>query len=264
MLPTIRPIRHPLLPADQPETASVGHRSAGVSPASSRSVPAPSPAPSEPAPPPKTENRSDFGQKRTDSLPQSPESDPPSTLSSQRVWSLQPNEPAADYQLFAAWLQIPPPRRFTTTAAMLGCSLHRLRRLSARHHWKPRAAAFDRHRASAASLALDQLLRNETSDWKERVERFRLQEWLLHEEMLQAASEAVRQLRKHPGRASLSDIARLFDLASVLGRRACGMPLDPPAAAKFDPPFSRPDVEAALQKIYGQSEPWTGLVSGAH
>jgi hypothetical protein len=264
MLPIIHPMRHPLLPSGSPETASVGHSSPGVSLAGSGGVPAPSAAPLEPAQFPKTENRSDFGQKRTDSIAPTAESSQSSTLHSQPLWSLQPDEPAADYQLFAAWLQLPPPRRFTKTAAMLGCSLHRLRRLSARHRWKTRAAAFDNHRASAASRALDQLLQEETSDWKERVERFRLQEWLLHEEIFQAASEAVRQLRKHPGRASLSDIARLYDLASVLGRRACGMPLNPPAAAKFEPPFFRPDVDAALKKIYCQSESWTGLLSGAH
>jgi hypothetical protein len=192
----------------------------------------------------KTENRSDFGQKRTDSMPKN----------TQPMWSLQPNEPAADYQLFAAWLQLPAPRGFTKTASALGCSLHRLRRLSARHNWKARAAAFDNHRANAASRALDQLLRDETSSWKERAERFRLQEWLLHEQMLQAASDAAREIQKRPRLASLNDIVKLYDLAFALGRRACGMPLEPPAVPEFEPPFSHPDVQTALDRIYGPSD----------
>ena len=252
MLPIIRRIRRPLLPADEPETAAVVQSSVGVSPAVSRSVPAPISTPSasaESAHPGKTENQSDSGQKRTDSISDSQ----PSTLNSQPLWSLQPHEPAADYQLFAAWLQIPAPRHFRKAAAALGCSLHRLRQLCTRYHWKTRAAAFENHRATAASLALDQLLRDETSDWKERVERFRLQEWLFHEEMLQAASETVRQLRKHTSRASLNDLVKIIDLAFVLGHRACGMPLDLAASAESDPPSCYPDYEAALNKIYGPS-----------
>lgn len=113
------------------------------------------------------------------------------------------------------------------------------------------AAAFDNHRAHAASLALDQLLRDEAMGWKERAERFRLQEWLLHEEMLQAAAAAARELRKHPARTNLKDVVKLLDLASILGRRACGMPLDPASAPEPEMPFGHPDAKAALEKIYG-------------
>jgi hypothetical protein len=280
MLPIVRRIRRPLLPSDPPKTAPVPQSSAVVPPASPQSAPALSPAPSEgragsPSTPrsdsPNTENRSDFGQKWSDSIP-SPPSDSrayspgtpstletfnhqPSTLNPQHAWSFHPDELAADYQIFTAWLQLSAPRRFAKAATALGCSVYRLRRLSARHNWKTRAAAFDNHRANAASLALDQLLRDEVLDWKERAERFRLQEWLLHEEMLQAASEAVRELRKHPGRASLNDIVKVIDLAFILGRTACGMPLEPAKPAEFEPPFSQPDIEAALNKIYGQNDP---------
>ncbi len=257
MLPIIRRIRRPLLPSDSPETAPVGQ--GGVPPASSGSVPAPS-ASTEPAHPEKIEKRSDFGQFRSDSIPGTPldgragspsASSPLGTLNPQHPWSLQPNEPPVDYQIFVAWLQLPAPRHLSKTAVSLGCSLHRLRQLSARHNWKTRAAAFDHHRANAASLALDQLVRDETSNWKERAQRFRLQEWQLHEDMLEAASDAIRQLRKHPARISLNDLVKLYDLSSILGRRACGMPLEPVVAAESRPPSSYLDFEAALRKVYG-------------
>ena len=132
--------------------------------------------------------------------------------------------------------------------------MYRLRKLAARHNWKTRAAAFDNHRANAASLALDQLLRDETLSWKERAERFRLHEWLLHEQMLQAATAAARELQNHPSRASLNDIVKLYELASVLGRRACGLPLDPASAPEPEPPSWHPDAEAALRKIYGEDD----------
>jgi hypothetical protein len=166
------------------------------------------------------------------------------------LWSRQPGEPAADYQLFAAWLRLPAPRPLTKSAGALGCSLHRLRRLGVRHNWRTRAAAFDNHRADAASAALDQLLRDEKLDWQERAHRFRLQEWRLHKQMAKAAQAAVREFRKHPGRASLAELTRLIELTSLLGRRSSGMPLDPAAASPAPPP-DRIEVEEALRKIYG-------------
>ncbi len=244
--------RKPMLHSEPPQSGNV-QPGTDVPTATSSSVPRPRTAPSTAASDrSKIENRSDFGQFWTGFVPNS-SSEGAASSEPQTLWSPQPGEPPADYQLFAAWLQLTPPRRSRNAAAALGCSVHRLRRLCARYRWKTRAAAFDRRRASSVALALDQLLRDETSDWRGRAERFRLQEWLLHEQMLQAASDAIAQLRKHPRRASLSDIVKLHELAFALGRRACGMPLDPPPAARPEPPPRRPDVQAALRKIYGSA-----------
>jgi hypothetical protein len=245
-VPPLNPcVDHPLPSGDSPP-AGVGDDLPPVSP---RTVPA---LPPEPG---KIENRSDSGQFRSDFKPQPSTPDPrPYPLP---LWSLQPDEPAADFQLFAAWLQLPAPRHFTKVAPILGCSLYRLRRLSARHRWKTRAAAFDQHRANAAKVALDQILHDETSTWKERAQRFRNEEWLLHEQMLEAARRALEELQTHPGRARLKDILELYELASVLGRRACGMPLDPAAAAAAhpEPPPHYLEAQAALHKIYGEPLP---------
>jgi hypothetical protein len=137
-------------------------------------------------------------------------------------------------------------------AIALGCSVQRLRRLSRQHNWPARCDAFDNHRASAMSRALDQILNDEISDLKQRAERFRLQEWLLHEEMLEAARAVVRDLKSHPRRVTIKDLTRLFDLASTLGRRAAGLPLDS-ASHEALPPRPNWDAEAALKKIYGDS-----------
>jgi len=211
--------------------------------------------------PMQTENHTDFGQFHTDSAPSNLASDhtdfdqfrtdsQPSPINSQQLWQRQPNEPAADYQLFTRWLELPAPRRFSRTAPSLGCSVCRLRRLAARHHWRSRADAFDNHRADAISRALDQLLQQETLDWKKRAEQFRLQEWALHEEMLQAARAAACEVRKHPNRVSLHGLVKLYELASTLGRRAVGLPLDY-VQPKTEPRAPNPDVEEALRKVYG-------------
>jgi hypothetical protein len=44
--------------------------------------------------------------------------------------------------------------------------------------------------------------------------------------MLQAAWAAAREVRQHPNRVSLHGLVKLYELASTLGRRAAGVPLD--------------------------------------
>jgi hypothetical protein len=77
----------------------------------------------------------------------------------------------------------------------------------------------------------DAIPHDSTSDWAGCAQRFHIREWLQHEEMLQAASECVRLIRKHPSGVRRNDLVKILDLASVLGRRACGMPIDPAVGA---------------------------------
>jgi hypothetical protein len=196
------------------------------------------------SPPPARRGSENEGTISGSSHPPTPKPQPPS------LWSRQPGESAEDFQIFAAWLQLPVPRPVRRAAASaLHCSLHRLRRLFVRHRWKTRTAAFDNHRAYLASEAVADILRNASLDWRERAQRFRLQEWLLHEQMVAAAHQAVRELSKQPRRASLAEVSMLADLASVLGRRAVGIPLDAASVPPVPPPFS-PGWQEALHKVY--------------
>lgn len=70
---------------------------------------------------------------------------------------------------------------------------------------------------------------------------------------MQTASDALRQFNCRTRCPSLSDIVQLMELASVLGRRACGMPLDPADAPPAPSPLE-PEWEAALRKIYGPKQ----------
>ena len=126
--------------------------------------------------------------------------------------------------------------------------------VSVRHRWKTRAAAFDHNLASAASLAFEQLARSQTADLKERIQLFRVQEWQLCQEMLHAAAGSIRQLRKHPGRVHPNDLVKLLNLTSILGRRACGLPLDSIGEAEPEPPTCSPSFEEALRKVFGPNE----------
>jgi hypothetical protein len=288
MLPIIRRIRHPLLPPEpagaqivanqEKESSRVGTAGNETSASAASQIHDLLPELTD-HPHHKSEKRSDSGQFRSDLVTSGTEigasevrgpnganihetiagSDQHSKINSQPssardqlddCWLRLKSEAAADYQLFAAWLQLPAPRSYRGAAVALGWSVHRLRRIAAGNHWKSRTAAFDNHRANAASQALDQMVGKEISDCEARARQFRIQEWLLHEQMREAALAITAELKRRPGRVRLRDITKLFELASVLGRRACGLPLDSdsPEPAPLPP---RPDVEAALNKIYG-------------
>ncbi len=167
-------------------------------------------------------------------------------------WNRQQNEPAVDYQLFIAWLRLPPPRYLRQAASALKCSYYRLRTLCARSQWKTRARAYDNCRANAASEILDRTLSKESADFKRRTELFREQEWVLHEEMLAAASDAVARIRAVKRCPTIPEITRLLELAFLLGRRACGLPFKAEFPA-FPPPVAQPDCKEALKKVYGES-----------
>jgi len=86
---------------------------------------------------------------------------------------------------------------------------------------------------------------------QERAELFRQQEWALHEAMMQNARGMMQAFkvsrRRLPG---LGEIARTLDLASRLGRRACGMAENEPLVRPEERNY-RLKFEAALKKVYG-------------
>jgi hypothetical protein len=169
-----------------------------------------------------------------------------------RLWDRQPGESARDYLDFVAWLECPVRRPMRAAAARLNVSARRLRTLSARHRWRARALACDEHRAETARTVLEQHSQDAARSLEDRAQLFREQEWLLHEAMLEQARAALRGIRITRRRIpSLHSIARLLELASVLGRRACGLPVDG-ECVKRPPSLPSSDFEDAIQKIYGE------------
>ena len=74
---------------------------------------------------------------------------------------------------------------------------------------------------------------------------------------------ASRFLKSPHRRTLLSQIARVFDLVSKLGRTACEMPLDGAVPEPQPSPPSGLDFEAALQKIYGTEGSCEGTICGS-
>ena len=93
-------------------------------------------------------------------------------------------------------------------------------------------------------------------DWPGRSEQLRQQEWAMAQKLLAAAGALLDRLRfQSVAEASYSDVTRLLDLASRLGRLATGLQTD---STEVTGPGGGPisiEVEVALRKIYGQPLP---------
>ena len=92
--------------------------------------------------------------------------------------------------------------------------------------------------------------------WPRRGDALREQEWEMAQKLLAAARRLLSRLQLQPGLApSVTDLARLLDLASKLGRLATGLETGKTAVTG---PAGGPisvEVEVALRKIYGEPLP---------
>jgi hypothetical protein len=86
-------------------------------------------------------------------------------------------------------------------------------------------------------------------EWIARRQEVRAAEWALHHELIAAARTALANFQDNAHKISVQDITRLIELASRLGRLACGM-----EAGQLDPatPAVRIEIAAALKRVYGQ------------
>src|SRR4051812_21177591 len=97
-----------------------------------------------------------------------------------RLWQRQPEESAADFNSFVAYLRLKGGRR--SLRALVDETrrpLSNLRRLSARFNWRTRAHAFEERLADAKQDALDFAIRNAAKTEKSRFEQLRVDEFLL-------------------------------------------------------------------------------------
>jgi hypothetical protein len=87
------------------------------------------------------------------------------------------------------------------------------------------------------------------TEWIARRQEVRQAEWTLHREVINAAHAALLNFQENSHKTTVADIARLIELASRLGRLACGM-----EAGQLDPatPTVRIEIAAALKRVYGQ------------
>ena len=166
----------------------------------------------------------------------------------------QPKESAKAFAAFALYLSMGPERSAAAVAAQLAKSEQLIRRWSARWRWTDRVAAHGAHFAAVERHAMEAIARGKSVEWAAREQAQREEEWASRAEALELAREAIARWKKNEGRCgSLEGIARLLELASILGRRATGMATDRTEVTGEDGGPIRVELSAALNKIYGDA-----------
>ena len=119
-----------------------------------------------------------------------------------------------------------------------------------------RVAAHGAHLAIVEREAAEAIVRAKGVDWAERYAELRESEWKARAELVDLAWEVIRRWRSKPERVgSLEGLARLLDLMSTLGRRACEVATERKEVTGPDGGPIRIEIEAALDKIYGKPLP---------
>ena len=168
----------------------------------------------------------------------------------------QPRETSKAFAAFSAYLGMGPERSLAAVGAKLGKSKVMMEKWSRRFDWPARVVAHGGHLALVEREAAEAVVRAKGVDWAERYAELRESEWRARRELVELAWEVVRRWRARPERCgSLEGLARLLDLMSTLGRRACEVATERKEVTGPDGGPIRIEIEAALDKIYGKPLP---------
>jgi hypothetical protein len=168
----------------------------------------------------------------------------------------QPSESDRAFAAFGVYLSLGPQRGLREVARKLDKSLTVVGKWSSKFDWPGRVAAHGAHLAIVEREAAEAVVRAKGVDWAERYAELRESEWKARAELVDLAWEVIRRWRSKPERVgSLEGLARLLDLMSTLGRRACEVATERKEVTGADGGPIRIEIEAALDKIYGKPLP---------
>ncbi len=168
----------------------------------------------------------------------------------------QPRETSKAFAAFQEYLAMGPERSLSAVGAKLGKSKVMMEKWSRKYDWPARVAAHGAHLALVEREAAEAVVRAKGADWAERYAELRESEWRARLELVDLAWEIVRRWRARPDRCgSLEGLARLLDLMSTLGRRACEVATDRKEVVGRVEGSLRIEIETALDKIYGKPIP---------
>jgi len=172
------------------------------------------------------------------------------------VFERQPRESAKAFAAFSAYLGMGPERSLAAVGEKLGKSKGMMERWSRKYDWPARVAAHGAHLGLVEREAAEAVVLAKGADWAERYAELRESEWRARSELVDLAGEVIRRRRSRPERCgSLEGLARLLDLMSTLGRRACEVATERTEVTGAGGGAIRVEIEAALDKIYGKPIP---------
>jgi len=164
----------------------------------------------------------------------------------------QPKESDKAFAAFAMYLSLGAQRSTAEVGKKLGKSAGLIEQWCTRWQWKNRVGAYGEHLARVEREATEALARSKSAEWLTRREALRETEWEMHEKCIAAARKALAKfLVRENVYANLSDIARILEVASKMGRLAAGMETDRTEITGEDGGPIKVELEVALKKIYG-------------
>lgn len=164
----------------------------------------------------------------------------------------QPKESNKAFTAFTIYLSLGDRRSTRVVAERLSRSDQLIRRWSAKWDWMEHVRAYAAHLATVEREACEALVRSNAARWLQRQQQIRERDWTLHEKATAACERSLNKFtERDDAEVTLSDIARLLEVASKLGRMACGLPTDKTELTGEDGGPLRVEVCAALDKIYG-------------
>ena len=164
----------------------------------------------------------------------------------------RPGESDKAFAAFAMYLSMGAQRATAAVAKQLAKSEQLVRRWSARWQWLDRVAAHAEYLSRVEREATEALARGKSAEWLTRQQTLRETEWEMHEKCIAAARRGLAAyMEREKVYANLSDIARMLEIASKLGRLATGMPTDKTEITGEDGGPIKVEISAALDRIYG-------------
>ena len=164
----------------------------------------------------------------------------------------QTNESAKAFAAFAVYLGLGAERSLASVGKLLGKSEPLMKRWSAKFDWPARVQAHATHLALVERETTEALTRGKSAEWLKRQQDLREAEWLMHEKCIAAAKRGLTAyMEREKVYANLTDIARMLEVASKLGRLASGLATDKTELTGENGGPVRLELEAALKKIYG-------------
>ena len=167
----------------------------------------------------------------------------------------QPRESNKAFAAFSLYLSLGVNRSTRLVGKQLGKSEGLIERWSAKYGWTARVAAHGAYLAVVEREATEALARGKSAEWLTKSQKHRDEEWDMRTELIAAGRAVLAKFKDGARNATLGDAARALEVASKLGRLACGMPTDHTETeiTGDDGGPVRIELTAALDRIYGPS-----------
>ena len=156
-----------------------------------------------------------------------------------------PNETVRQYSALCLFAHEGLDRSLSKLAQAEHIPLSTLRSWSARFNWRDRVEDYDLQLIEEEQAAQQVAFTARIADWTARQDALRELEF----EMSQRLIKRAREILENPRTVfRAADALAAFELASEIGRRACGLSLDP---QPLPPPNLYPNLEYMLERAYG-------------